>query len=262
MANFNALYTRFMKTDIFTTELRDINENFNKLEAEVNSKFNYKYNKETTQNIEIKKKQLVQQIQDKGNPGFGERSKALISDIEKLLGQRIDILQVVGKDYEDLAERMGKQIDGMVSDLSPEEAELKSDINIAVLKWNKKVQELLLLSNKEKDDVSQGLIDQSLTEYNKLGNRAHTILGDDKFKFEIVTSKTQEVGKIGYAFGHAIKNFGVYQFVVLLGCLLLDFIIPIIVILVTKTKSNDGNNNFNGSVFTTKRKSNVLIPNN
>jgi hypothetical protein len=262
MANFNALYTRFMKTDIFTTELRDINENFNKLEAEVNSKFNYKYNKETTQNIEIKKKQLVQQIQDKGNPGFGERSKALISDIEKLLSQRIDILQVVGKDYEDLAERMGKQIDGMVSDLSPEEAELKSDINIAVLKWNKKVQELLLLSNKEKDDVSQGLIDHSLTEYNKLGNRAHTILGDEKFKFEIVTSKTQEVGKIGYAFGHAIKNFGVYQFVVLLGCLLLDFIIPIIVILVTKTKSNDGNNHFSGSVFTTKRKSNVLIPNN
>lgn len=101
-----------------------------------------------------------------------------------------------------------------------------------------------------------------MTEYNKLGNRAHTILGDDKFKFDIVTSKTQEVGKIGCAFGHAIKNFGVYQFVVLLGCILLDFIIPIIVILVTKPNSNDANSNYNGSVFTTKRKSNVLIPNN
>lgn len=150
MANFNALYTRFMKTDIFTTELREINDNFNKLEADVNSKFNYKYNKETTQNIEVKKKQLIQQIQDKGNPGFGERSKALIKDIEKLLGQRIDILQVVGKDYEDLAERMGKQIDGMVTDLSPEEAELKSDINKAVLKWNTKVQELYYFQIKKK----------------------------------------------------------------------------------------------------------------
>jgi len=88
-------------------------------------------------------------------------------------------------------------------------------------------------------------------------------LGIDKFKFEIVTSKTQEVGKIGFAFEHAIQNFGVYQFVVLLGCILLDFIIPIIVILVTKPNSNDGNNGrYNSSVFTTKRKSNVLIPNN
>ena len=262
MANFNALYTRFMRTDIYTNELRNINENFNKLEAEVNSKFSYKYDKETTQNIEVKKKQLIQQIQDKGNPGFGERSKALISDLEKLLGQKIDVLRVVGKDYEDLAERMGKQIDGMVTDLSPEEAELKSDINKAVLKWNTKIQELLLLPNKEKDEVAQGLIDQSLTDYNKLGNRANTILGDDKFKFKIVVSETQEIGKIGYAFGHAIKNFGVYQFVVLLGCILLDFIIPIIVILVTKPNSNDGNGNNNNSVFITKRKSNVLIPNN
>jgi hypothetical protein len=28
IANFNALYTRFMKTDIYTDELRDINKNF------------------------------------------------------------------------------------------------------------------------------------------------------------------------------------------------------------------------------------------
>lgn len=260
MANFNALYTRFMKTDIYETELRDINDHFNKLESGINSKFNYKYNPETTQNIETKKKQLTEQIQDKGNPGFGPRAKALITELEKMLGQRIDILQVVGNDYQDLAERMGKQIDSMVSDLSPEEAELKSDINKAVLKWNKKIQEYLLLPKNEKDKLAQSLIDQSLTEYNKLGTRASSVLGVDKFPFEIVTSKTQEVGKIGYAFEHAIRNFGIYQLVVILGCLLLDFIIPIIVILVTKSNPNDGNNG-NRSVFN-RQKSNVLIPNN
>ncbi|MCH5687654.1 hypothetical protein LWM68_27335 [Niabella sp. W65] len=55
IANFNALYTRFMRTDIYTTELRDINERFNGLETDVQSKLSYKYNKETTQNIEIKR---------------------------------------------------------------------------------------------------------------------------------------------------------------------------------------------------------------
>lgn len=256
MANFNALYTRFMRTDIYTTELRGINDNYNKLEADIQSKFNYKYKNETRQNIETIKKQLMEQIQDKGNPGIGERAQSLIRDLEKLLGQRIDLLKNRGNDYADLSERMGRQIDGMSSDLSPVETELKTDINKAVLKWNKKIQDLLLLSNAEKDDVSQGVIDESITEYNKLGNRAVTILGADKIKVLPIISKTQEIGKIGYAFEHAVKNFGIYQFVVLMGCILLDFLIPILLLLITKPDDK----NRSESVF--KREGKVLVPNN
>ncbi|RKR08635.1 hypothetical protein C8C83_0218 [Flavobacterium sp. 90] len=259
MANFNALYTRFMRTDIYTTELRDINERFNNLESDVQSKLSYKYNGATAQNIEIKKKQMMEQIKDPGNKGMGTRAQSLIRDIEQLTGQKVDFLTPVRNDYDDLAERMGRQIDNMISDLSPEEKALKTDINNAVLKWNKKIQDLLLLSKKEKDDISQGLIDESLTEYNKLGNRAHTVLGDDKFKFTPEISKTQDVGKIGFAFDHAIKNFGMYQFVVLMGCVLLDFVIVIIVLLVTP---NNGSSS-NSSVFTgNKRNGKVLIAKN
>lgn len=260
IANFNALYTRFMRTDIYTTELREINEKFNNMETDVQSKLSYKYNKETTQNIEIKKKQMMEQIKDPGNKGIGTRAQALIRDIEKLTGQKIDYLTPVGNDYDDLAERMGKQVDNMLSDLSPDERELKADINNAVLKWNKRIQDLLLLSKKEKDDLSQGLIDESLSEYNKLGSRAHTVLGENKFKFEPVFSKTQNIGKIGYAFEHAITNFGMYQFVVLAGCILLDFVIVIIILLVTTTGSKG--NTSNNSVFRTKRNGKTLIPNN
>ena len=257
IANFNALYTRFMRTDIYTNELRDINEDFNNLETDVQSKLSYKYNKETAQNIEIKKKQMMEQIKDPGNKGIGTRAQALIRDIEKLTGQKVDLLTPVGNDYEDLASRMGSQVDNMISDLSPEEKALKTDINNAVLKWNKRIQDLLLLSNKDKDALSQGLIDESLTDYNKLGNRAHTVLGDNKFKFEPVLSKTQEVGKIGFAFNHAIKNFGWYQFVVLMGCILLDFVIVIIILLVTNSESDTLNR---GGIIKTKGK--TLTPNN
>ena len=76
MANFNALYTRFMRTDIYTTELRDINEDFNLLEADVNSKFNYRYDDETKQNVEILKKQMIEQIKDPGNKGIGTRAQS------------------------------------------------------------------------------------------------------------------------------------------------------------------------------------------
>ncbi len=257
IANFNALYTRFMRTDIYTEELRGINERFNNLESNVQSKLSYKYNKETAQNIEIKKKQMIEQIKDPGNKGIGTRAQSLIRDIEKLTGQKVDFLTPVGNDYDDLAERMGRQIDNMISDLSPEERALKTDLNNAVLKWNKKIQDLLLLSKKEKDDISQGLIDESLTDYNKLGNRAITVLGNDKFKFTPETSKTQDVGKIGFAFEHAIKNFSMYQFVVLMGCILLDFVIVIIVLLVTPNNgsTNNGSSIFNGN----KRSGKVLI---
>lgn len=259
MANFNALYTRFMRTDIYTAELRDINARFDKLEADVNAKFNYKYDKATAQNVETKKKQLMEQIQDKGNPGMGNRARMLIKDLEKLLGQKVDILRPVGNDYTDLADRMGRQIDGIVSDLSPEEAKLKTDLSAATKKWSDKIQEILLLPKKDKDEQAQGVIDQSLAEYNKLGQKATNILGEEKFKFEPKESNTQDIGKIGYAFDHAVQNFGVYQLVVLLGCILLDFIIPIILLLVTKPGDN---NNNGGSVFTHKRSGNVLIPNN
>ena len=247
IANFNALYTRFMRTDIYTTELRNINEDFNNLETNVQSKLSYKYNKETNQNIEIKKKQLIEQIKDPGNKGIGDRAQALIRDIEKLTGQKVDELSPVGNDYEDLATRMGNQIENMISDLSPEEKELKTDINNAVLKWNKRIQDLLLLSKNEKDAISQGLIDESLSDYNKLGNRAHSVLGDSKFKFEPVISNTQEVGKIGFAINHAINNFGWYQLVVIMGCILLDFVIVIIILLVPNSE-NESSGKFKTSI--------------
>lgn len=241
IANFNALYTRFMRTDIYTTQLREINEDFNNLETDIQSKLSYKYNNETTQNIEIKKKQMMEQIKDPGNKGIGTRAQSLIRDIEKLTGQKVDFLTPVSNDYEDLADRMGRQIDNMITDLSPDERVLKSDINNSVLKWNKRIQDLLLLSKREKDDLSQGLIDESINEYNKLGNKAHTVLGDNKFHFTPLLSKTQDVGKIGFAFEHAIKNFGMYQFVVLMGCVLLDFVVVIIVLLVTSSESHTEN---------------------
>ncbi|WP_267406628.1 MULTISPECIES: hypothetical protein [unclassified Chryseobacterium] len=259
IANFNALYTRFMKTDIYTDELRTINKSFTDLEGNIESKLNYKYNKSTTQNIEIKKKQLMEQIKDPGNKGIGSRALSLIADIEKLTGQKVDLLTPVGNDYADLAERMGNQIDNMVSDLSTEERVLKTDINLATAKWNKNIQELLLLSKNEKDKLSQGIIDESLSEYNKLGSRAENVLGKDKISFEPLVSQTQEVGKIGFAFEHAIKHFGMYQFVVLAGCILLDFVIVIIILLVT---SPDNNRNNRGSVFNNKRSGRTLIPNN
>jgi hypothetical protein len=249
IANFNALYTRFMRTDIYTSELREINNRFSNLETDIQSKFNYKYDKKTAQNIETIKKQMMEQIKDPANTGIGTRAQSLIRDIERLTGQRVDFLTPMGNDYDDLATRMGAQIDNMISDLSPDEKSLNTDIHYAVLKWNKNIQEFLVSSKKDQDEHAQGLIDGSLTEYNKLGNRANAVLGEDKFKFKPALSKTQEVGKIGFAFDHALKNFGMYQFVVLAGCILLDFIIVIIIHVLPTSKRrspNDGYSQYEG----------------
>lgn len=264
IANFNALYTRFMRTDIYTTELRDINERFNNLETDVEAKLNWGVlDAKKRQDIVNEVNLLRLQIMDPKNLGIGTEAKQIIGRIEKLLGKKLTPLTPINQTpagYEDLADRMGLQIIQMVENLSPDEKNLKTDINNAVLKWNKDIQSLLLLSQKEIDDMAQGQVDKALTEYNKLGSRAHQILGDEKFKFEPLHSKTQEVGKIGYAFNHAIQNFGMFQFVVLASCVLLDFGILLIILLMPSDPRN-GNNN-NNSVFTNKRSGKTLIPNN
>ncbi len=265
IANFNALYTRFMRTDIYKSELRDIKEKLNDLENEVDSKLSYQVpDSKTRQSIKSEIGKLKLQIQDPANPGLDIESKKIISSIEKLIGdgKKITPLTPVTKDpagYEDLANRMEEQINQMVQNLPAEQTTLIADINSANVKWNNEIQKLLLLDQKDIDDMAQGQIDRVLSEYNKLGNRAHLILGDDKLKFEPIQSKTQEVGKIGFAFNHALNNFGMYQFVVLMGCILLDFGIMIIILLVP-TAQNNGKGN-GGSVFNQKRKGKTIIPN-
>jgi hypothetical protein len=264
IANFNALYTRFMRTDIYTTELRHINEKFNNLETDVEAKLNYSVaNQQTRQAIRSEINLLKIQITDPKNIGIGVEARQIIGRIERLIGKKITPLTPINQlpsGYQDLADRMEEQIIQMVYNLSPEEKNLMTDINNAVLRWNKDIQNLLLLSQTEIDNMAQGQIDKALTEYNKLGNRAHSILGEDKFKFTPSVSKTQEVGKIGYAFDHAIKNFGMFQFVVLAGCILLDFGILIIILLMPADPRNGKGNN--SSVFVNKRTGKTLIPNN
>jgi hypothetical protein len=261
IANFNALYTRFMKTDIYTTELRSINEKFNNLETAVESNLNYSVaDAKTRQAIRSEINLLKIQITDPKNKGIGAEAKQIISIIEQLLGKKITPLTPISNNpsgYEDLANRMEQQIIEMVYNLTPEEKNIMTDIHNASVKWNTDIQNTLLLPENEINSTAQGQIDKSLTEYNKLGNRANAILGAEKLKFEPVISKTQEVGKIGYAFNHAITNFGMYQFVVFLGCILLDFVIVIIILLIT---SSENSNHHQGGLG--KRKGKTFIPNN
>jgi hypothetical protein len=261
IANFNALYTRFMRTDIYTTELREINDNFNFLETDIKKKLNYSITDEKTrQAIVSKTDQLKKQITDTGNPGYGDKARQLAIDIEKLLGQKLTLLTVSKNDYDDLAIRMETQITDLMDQLSPAEKTLKTEAESAKLYWNKQIEKLLLMSKNDINSIAQGEINKSLQQYNDLVNQSKSVLGDEKIKIEPATSKTQDVGKIGFAFEHAIKNFSMYQFVVLMGCILLDFVIVIIVLLVTPSNVSVNNSKsvFNGN----KRSGKTLIPKN
>lgn len=244
IANFNALYTRFMKTEIYTTELKKANDKFNALQADVDSRLTYSVDAKTRQEIISDVNQLMIQIQDPANSGIGVEARAIISRIEKKLGKAITPLTPINQTpegYRDLAERMAEQILTMLEVLNPEEKRLKTELDAAVLKWNKETQKILAKSSDIINSVAVGKIDEMLLEYNKLGNQAQNVLGANKYQFEIAQSNAQAVGKIGYAFRHAWENFGMYQFVVIMGCLLLDFGIMIIVLLTTDLQGNHNN---------------------
>lgn len=257
IANFNALYTRFMKTDIYTEELRTIDERFATLETEVESKLNYTIDdSKKRQEIRSQINQLKIQIQDPKNVGIGTEAKVIIGRIENLLAKKLTPLTPISNNaegYEDLANRMEQQIMEIAYNLSPEEKKLMTNLNAATLKWDKEIKGILQLPKNEIDEKSQVTIDKALTEYNKLGSTAQSVLGTEKLKFEPVKTDTQEIGKLGYAFKHAISNFGFSQFMVLAGCILLDFVIVIIILLVTTPEENQtfggGNNRKRGSTL-------------
>ena len=242
IANFNALYTRFMKTDIYTTEIRSINDKYNALESDVEARLSYVVDPKSRQDIVRELGLLKLQIEDPKNKGIGTEARAIISRIEKILGRQVTILTPISNTeagYSDLADRMIQQITEMVETLNPDEKNLKKDVHDAVLKWNKETQKILSLSADEINTRAVGFIDESILEYNKLGNRAENILGHNKYEFTPITTNSHDVGKIGYAFNHAIDNFGMYQLVVLAGCILLDFVIVVIILIVTTTDEQE-----------------------
>jgi len=205
------------------------------------------------------------QITDPQNKGIGTEARKIIRRIEKLLdnGKKITPLRpktdnVSG--HNDLAERMEEQIKKMIAKKSVEEDqedEIKKDIDNAVNKWNSNIQNLLQKSKNEINQEAKGELSRAITEYNKLGNQARTVLGDDKFKFELFSSQTQDVGKIGYAFKHAFDNIGMYPIMVSAGCILLDFGILLLIIVSPATQNQMLNNNT--SVLNNKNKGKTII---
>lgn len=258
VANFNALYTRFMRTDIYASELRDINKKFNNLESEVESKLDFSVkDPKVRQAIVDEIPKLKMQIADPGRLGEGDEARNILVKIERLLGNNITRLRPVNKTvagYQDQANRYEQQILQMTFNLPTEQNNLLQDIKEAEKKWNFNIQNLLTKPQSEVDKLAQNQIDASSNEYNKLGNKANLVLGSEKMKFEPIVPKTQEVGKIGYAFNHAISNFGMFQFVVFAGCILLDFGIMLIILLMP-TESN----NTNTSVFSQKRTGKTIV---
>ena len=260
IANFNALYTRFMKTDIYTSEIRKINDKYNVLEDDVDARLSYVIDAKSRQDVERECNLLKIQIEDPKNKGIGTEARAIIARIEKTLGRKVTILTPISQTeegYADLADRMVKQIREMVETLSPDEKSLKEDIQTAVLKSNSETQKILTEATGVINSTAVGIIDKMLLDYNKLGNRAQNVLGNDKYQFEPIKTNAHDVGKIGYAFSHAIDNFSMYQAVVLAGCILLDFVIIIIIMLVTE--SNSPNSNTDSSIFSEKRRAKTLV---
>lgn len=191
------------------------------------------------------------QITDPRNQGKGEKANIILARIETMLGGKLTTLTPISntpEGYSDLADRYEQQIIQKMENLSPDEKKLKTDINNLVLFWNREISKLLLMNEKDIVDMAQGQIDKALTDYNKIGNRAMITLGPDKINFLPFQSNTQEVGKVGYAFGHALTNFGIMPMIVLAGCLLLDFGILFILLLMP----TDNNSNQNSTAYNKK----------
>lgn len=90
MANFNALYSNFMKAELYQVELRDFQDALNKMNGKAVTGIQSSHGADSlSTKVLTLMNQLKIQIENPGNPGVGERAQVLIDQIETALGETL-----------------------------------------------------------------------------------------------------------------------------------------------------------------------------
>ncbi len=245
-ANFNAIYTRFMKKEIYLEEMTRVRDTFPDMVNQVEAQLNYNYDPKVRADIRDLQTQLRIQIVDPQNAGIGPEARKLITKIEGKLGKTLTPLTPKSKDvegYKDLARRMSDQISDLIDNLSQEERDLQAENKkksaMVTKQLNEGIDNVDFYIDSDDGKSLFNKINQAIASYNSQGRKSEIIL-NGKYQHQVLTTDISQVGKISYTFRHAFEYFGITTMLVLAGCLLLDFMLLLLVLLLSdQERSNN-----------------------
>lgn len=262
IGNFNAFYSRFMKTELYAQEIREYQESIPGLASSAKIKLG-----ETNNYNELEGKvrglivPLKQQIQDPLNSGFGDKAKIIGTEIEELLDVKLTEVNGTPKQK---ADAMEEQIEAV---LEQKKITLTSDVTPVIVKIEQKVKQIEpklenALIPKNIESQGRNAIEQAARVYNSIGETTQKIVTD--FKFERKEARNLEVGKLSHSLNSAFveRVNSSATLISTLASLLIDFLVPIYIFLTVKKISTDSVSTSSNNQNNTSNRGNSMITKN
>lgn len=228
LANFNAFYTQNNKLEIITNKADNLNNDFNELLSKTELEFQNK-NKvvELEQLVKVKRDQLVLQILDPNNKGYGIRAKSITKDIEELLG--VEMTEPSGTPKE-IAGFMANQIevvlDSRLLSIDNGYKAFIKDFKLEKERFNKNLDSIKIINDYES---YKKLVSSGLKKYNLYGIMAKEFVENKTF-FTPKTDEVSVIGTIEYSVRHG-KNNRNNGLTSLLFAAFIDFFIPFLLLI-------------------------------
>lgn len=241
--NFNAIYSRYNKEELFTKELMRHKEEFT---AIVTNSTTYlenidpKFTVNKTQVLEHKN-QLIAQILNRSNSGKGNRANEEIVIIGDLLGQKLT--EFSGPPRE-LADEYSKNIDNILQARASSGRLGEANIIINEIKLKQEKLTPIIMDALKPQNISlmgQNAIFQTVDAINEIGSRTKFFLGKESL-YEYLPAKfeNQEIGKISHTFSSAFNGDNwATAFISIVVAFAIDALVPF-VIFVGTSHEEDG----------------------
>ncbi len=239
IGNFNAFYSRFMRAELYDRELREYKAEIPAIANQATTALNNLTDfNETERQVNQLKRALHAQIINPGNPGIGEKAREIITDIEKLVGTQLTILD---GSPQTLADGMVAQVDNILAEMN---TSMNKDVTPVILEINTSseavmatINEALNPSRIKKD--GRDALESALTVYNNIClTTQRTIPG---FECTPKSPRNLEVGQLNHTFQSA---FGEMQnpsatWISVFASLLIDFLVPVFILLTVTATGSD-----------------------
>lgn len=209
--NFNAIYTNYMKKELFKTELVEKKTEINKVTSAADKALR-NFDPDTTNRVNkitSLKNQLISQITDPANPGLGERARNIVTEIEGLLGEK---LTPFSGSPEQIAKKYNENIDQIMKQKfqSGDRAEQSS-----LIQRNEKLRQDIVTNTistvleEPKLIASEGdkAIMKTVEGINLIGTETKEFIGDDSvFNFTPARFNNSEIGNIVFSFKSSVQH--------------------------------------------------------
>lgn len=247
IGNFNAFYSRFMRTELYEVELREFRNELDGLKQRAITELNASNDAEALRSrVEQLRDNLVVQITDPGNPGIGDRAKEIIQDINNELDIELTILEGNG-DPNSQARAMSNQINNLIDKEAEKRAgdanELIKEVKMRADTVRPEI-EYTLSTNERLEDLGKSTLDKVADAYNRIGEITKNFLGADVFPFETKKIRNDQVGKISETFESVQRRDNPQAtWISAAASLAVDLLLPLYIFFTGRNSDEEDNNN-------------------